>query len=40
MKLYIKGFSSYRSDIDEVEIKKVLKQKYKYDPRRQDALFI
>ncbi len=37
MKLYIKGFSSYRSDIDEVEIKKVLKQKYKYDPRRQDA---
>ncbi len=37
MKLYIKNYSSYRSDIDNVEIKKELKQKYKYDPRRQDA---
>lgn len=36
MKLYIKNYSSYRSDRDSVEIKKVLKQKYKVDTRRQD----
>jgi len=36
MKLYIKAYSSYRSDLDDVEIKKVLKQKYKYNTRRQD----
>ena len=36
MKLYIKAYSSYRSDLDNIEIKKVLKQKYKYDTRRQD----
>lgn len=36
MRLYIKAYSSYRSDLDDVEIKKVLKQKYKYDTRRQD----
>ncbi|MCD6433088.1 MAG: hypothetical protein J7L21_03520 [Sulfurimonas sp.] len=36
MKLYIKNYSSYRSDNDSVEIKKVLKQKYKLDTRRQD----
>ncbi len=37
MKLYIKEYSSYRSDGDAVDIKKELKQKYKYDTRRQDA---
>ncbi len=37
MKLYIKNFSSYRSDKEEIDIKKTLKQKYKYDTRRQDA---
>ncbi len=36
MKLYIKNYSSYRSDKEDVEIKKVLKQKYKLDTRRQD----
>ncbi len=36
MKLYIKNYSSYKSDIDDVEIKKELKQKYKLDTRRQD----
>lgn len=36
MKLYIKNYSSYRSDRDSVEIKKVLKQKYRVDIRRQD----
>ncbi len=37
MKLYIKNFSSYRSDIEDTDIKKALKQKYKIDTRRQDA---
>lgn len=36
MKLYIKNYSSYRSDIDSIEIKKELKQRYKLDTRRQD----
>lgn len=36
MKLYIKNYSSYRSDKEDVDIKKELKQKYKYDTRRQD----
>jgi hypothetical protein len=36
MKLYIKDFSSYRSDLDLVDIKKTIKQKYKLDTRRQD----
>ncbi len=37
MKLYIKAISSYRSDLEELEIKKELKQRYKLDTRRQDA---
>ena len=37
MKLYIKNYSSYRSDKEDIDIKKVLKQKYKLDTRRQDA---
>ena len=37
MKLYIKNFSSYVSDEEDIDIKKTLKQKYKYDTRRQDA---
>lgn len=36
MKLYIKNYSSYKSDIDDVDIKKELKQKYRLDTRRQD----
>ncbi|MEA1893326.1 MAG: hypothetical protein U9N33_11550 [Campylobacterota bacterium] len=36
MKLYIKNYSSYRSDMDDIEIKKELKQRFKYDTRRQD----
>ncbi len=37
MKLYIKNYSSYTSDEEVKDIKKELKQKYKYDTRRQDA---
>jgi len=37
MKLYINALSSYRSDLEDIEIKKELKQKYKHDPRRQDS---
>ncbi len=37
MKLYIQNYSSYRSDIEAVDIKKELKKKYKYDTRRQDG---
>lgn len=37
MKLYVKSVSSYRSDLESIDIKQELKQKYKYDPRRQDA---
>ena len=36
MKLYIKAFSSYRSDEEDTDLKKELKQKYKLDVRRQD----
>lgn len=36
MKLYIKNYSSYRSDLENVDVKKELKQKYKIDTRRQD----
>jgi hypothetical protein len=37
MKLYIKNFSSFRSDQEDIDVKKVLKQQYKYDTRRQDS---
>jgi len=37
MKLYIKAFSSYRSDTEDIDIKKELKQTYKKDTRRKDA---
>ncbi len=37
MKLYIKSFSSYRDDIDNLDIKKELKHTYKQDTRRKDA---
>ena len=37
MKLYIKNFSTYRSDEENLDIKKELKQKYKQDTRRKDA---
>lgn len=36
MKMYVKNYSSYRSDREAIDIKKVLKQKYKLDTRRQD----
>jgi len=36
MKLYIKAFSSYRGNLDEFDVKKELKQRYKRDTRRQD----
>jgi len=36
MKLYIKNFSSYTSNEEDINIKKTLKQKYRYDTRRQD----
>ncbi len=36
MKLYVKARSSYRSDLEEISIKKELKQKYKLDTRRKD----
>ncbi|WP_321778449.1 hypothetical protein [Sulfurimonas sp.] len=37
MNLYIKEFSTYRSDKEDVDIKKQLKQHYKQDVRRKDA---
>ena len=37
MKLYIKNFSSFVCDTKECDIKKTLKQKYKYDTRRQNT---
>jgi len=37
MKLYVKSFSSYKSDIDKLDVKKELKQTYKQDTRRKDA---
>ncbi|NOX15777.1 MAG: hypothetical protein GXP61_07105 [Epsilonproteobacteria bacterium] len=36
MKLYVKNFSSFRDDLQKVDLKKELKQKYKFDTRRQD----
>ena len=36
MTLYIKNYSSYRDDIETIDVKKELKQKYKIDTRRQD----
>ncbi len=40
MKLYIHGYSSYRSDTDKENIKQLLKEKYKYDTRRQDDFIL
>lgn len=37
MRLYITGYSSYRSDMEDVEVKKELKQRYGLDTRRQDS---
>ena len=37
MKLYVKAYSSHRSDLEEIDVKKELKQKYKVDVRRKDA---
>jgi hypothetical protein len=39
MKLYINSISSYRSDLETIDIKKELKETFKHDTRRQD-LFI
>lgn len=36
MKLYVKAYSSYRSDLEEIALKKELKSHYKLDTRRQD----
>lgn len=36
MKLYVKATSSYRSDLEDISIKKELKQKHKVDTRRKD----
>lgn len=36
MKLYVKALSSYRGDLNEFDVKKELKQRYKRDTRRQD----
>jgi hypothetical protein len=36
MRLYIKNFSSFRDDFENVNFKKELKQRYKLDTRRQD----
>lgn len=37
MKLYLKAYSSYRGNLDELNVKKELKTKYKLDTRRQDT---
>ena len=37
MKLYIKAYSSYRSDSEDLDIKKELKRNYKVDTRRKDG---
>jgi len=37
MKLYVKAFSSYRSDEEDIDVKKELKSRYKLDTRRQDT---
>ena len=36
MKLYVENFSSYRDDLDKIDLKKELKSVYKLDTRRQD----
>ncbi len=36
MKLYVKNFSSYRDDLEQVDLKKELKSVYRLDTRRQD----
>jgi len=36
MTLYIQNYSSYRDDIETIDVKNELKQKYKIDTRRQD----
>ena len=36
MKLYIKNYSSYKSDLESINIKETLKERYKLDTRRQD----
>ncbi len=40
MKLYIKALSSYKGDITDFDVKKELKQNYKYDTRRQDNFIL
>jgi len=40
VKLYIKAVSSYRSDVDNVDIKQALKTQYKMDTRRKDAFML
>lgn len=37
MKLYVKAYTSYRSDLEDTDIKKELKEKYKVDIRRKDG---
>ena len=37
MKLYLKAYSSYRGNLDELNVKKELKSTYKLDTRRQDT---
>ena len=37
MKLYIKAFSSYRGNMDDFDVKKELKSRWKLDTRRQDT---
>lgn len=37
MKLYVKAHSSYRSDKEDIDIKKELKQNFKVDTRRKDG---
>jgi len=37
MKLYVCACSSFKGDINEIDLKKELKQKYKLDTRRQDT---
>lgn len=36
MKLYIKAYSSYKGDLEDIDVKKELKGTYKLDVRRQD----
>ena len=36
MKLYVKAYSSYKGDLEDLDLKKELKQTYKRDTRRQD----